>query len=175
MEKRPTRKQAIERHRGLYILLGTLGLSVGTLVYLIDRNPEQIYFIYHSSIGLSLYHSLPKLFGPIGNSLPTFIHVFSFILLTAAIIGCGKRGHLVICLGWLVVDLLFELGQKFKSLSVMLTPDWFSTIPYLENSKNYFLYGFFDLNDIGSIILGAILAYILLLITTKEEWTCRKG
>lgn len=166
--------QVLGRHRGLYILLGAIGLSVGTLVYLLDRDPEHIYFIYKHGIDFSLYHALPNLFGPLGNSLPTFIHVFSFILLTAAIISCGKRGHLVICLCWVFVDLLFELGQKFKTWSVMMIPDWFSTIPYLENSRNYFLYGSFDLNDIGSIILGAILAYILLLTTTKEEWTCRK-
>ena len=164
----------IGRHRVLYILLGIMGLSVGTLVYLIDRDPEHIYFIYHNSIGLSLYHTLPNLFGPVGKSLPTFIHVFSFILLTAGFVTCSRKGYFVICLCWVFVDLLFELGQKFKTWSVMLTPDWFSGIPYLENSRNYFLYGSFDLNDIGSVILGAILAYVLLISTTKEECTCGK-
>ena len=167
--------QAIERHRGLYILLGIIGLSVGTLVYLLDREPEHIYFIYKHGIDLSLYNVLPNLFGPFGNSLPTFVHVFSFILITAGLIARSKRDYLVICLSWFVVDVLFEFGQKFKTWSVMMIPDWFSGIPYLENSKNYFLYGSFDLNDIGSIILGAVLAYIVLLITTKEEWTCRRG
>ena len=167
--------QAIERHRSLYILLGIIGLSVGTLVYLIDRDPEQIYFIYNHGIDLSLYHSLPNLFGPFGNSLPTFVHIFSFILITAGLIACSKRGYFIICLGWFVVDILFEFGQKFKTWSVMITPDWFSGIPYLENSRNYFLHGSFDLNDIWSIILGAILAYMVLLTTTKGEWKCRKG
>lgn len=166
--------QVIERHRSLFIILGAIGLLIGTLVYLIDRNPEQIYFIYHNNIDLSLYQSLPNLFGPVGNSLPTFIHVFSFILLTAGLVTCSKRGYIVICLFWVFVDVLFELGQKFKTWSVMMIPDWFSTIPYLENSRNYFLYGSFDFKDIGSIILGAILAYIVLLITTKGGWTCRR-
>lgn len=160
--------------QGLYILLGTIGLLLGSLVYLVDRDPEQIYFIYNSSIDLSLYHSLPNIFGPLGNNLPTFLHVFSFILLTAGLASCSKRGYLIICLCWVFVDVLFELGQKFKAWSVLIIPDWFSIIPYLENSRNYFLYGSFDLNDIGSIILGAVLAYIVLITTSKEECICRK-
>jgi len=165
----------IERREGLYFFLGTLGLLIGTLVYLIDRNPEHIYFISHSSIGLSLYHALPNFFGPLGNSLPTFLHPFSFILLTAGITTYRRRNYITICLFWFGINVLFELGQKYKIFSTTIIPNWFSGIPYLENSRDYFLHGTFDFIDVWSIMLGTVTAYLVLLITTKEERTCSTG
>lgn len=152
----------------LQILIGLVGLLVGTLVYLIDRPPDQTYFIYNSSIDLSLYNILPNLFGPIGNSLPAFIHVFSFTLITAGLLSCQKRGYLIICLSWFIVDITFELGQKFNSLAVKIIPDWFTGVPFFEHTKNYFLRGTFDLLDLIAITIGAILAYFTLSVTMQK-------
>ena len=151
----------------LQILIGATGLLLGTLVYLVDRPPHHTYFIYKSSINISLFNILPNLFGPIGNNLPTFIHVFSFTLITAGLISCQKRGYIIICISWSVVDCFFELGQKFKSSAVSIIPDWFTVIPFLENTENFFFKGTFDCFDIGFICLGAIMAYLVLLTTTK--------
>ena len=84
------------------ILIGAAGLLIGTLVYLVDRPFDQTYFIYNSSIPISLYNN-PDIFGPIGNSLQGLIHAFSFILITAGLINCQKRGY-IICTGWFIVD-----------------------------------------------------------------------
>jgi hypothetical protein len=149
----------------LQILVGIAALLFGTLVYLIDRPPEQTYFVYLSPINLSLYKKLPNFFGTIGNSLPTFIHVFAFILITAGLTSCKKGGYIAICLGWFLVDIAFEVGQKFSSRSAEIIPDWFEGIPFLENTKNYFTHGTFDFYDIISIALGALAAYIVLLKT----------
>ena len=65
------------------LMIGVGGLIIGSLVYIIDRPPEQTYFINNSKIPLSLYNAVPNIFGIVGNSLPDLLHVFSFILITA--------------------------------------------------------------------------------------------
>ena len=153
----------------LQILIGVFGLVFGSLVYLIDRPPDQIYFVYTSPINITLFNIIPNLFGVIGNSLPEFIHVFSFILITAGLIYCQKRGFIIICSSWFLVDCAFELGQKFNKWPSRIIPDWFTSIPFLENTDNYFLQGTFDFIDLAAIAFGTIIAYFVLLTTNKSK------
>ena len=153
------------------ISIGVVGLVVGSLIYLIDRPPDQTYFIYSSPINISLSNIIPTLFASIGNSLPAFIHVFSFILITAGLIFCNKRGYLIICLSWFLVDCAFELGQKFNTWSSSIIPNWFTGIPFLENTENYFLQGTFDFIDLAAIALGTVIAYFAILTTSKRRET----
>jgi len=150
------------------ILIGLAGLIAGLFIYLIDRPPEQTYFIYRIA-KISLYNILPDLFGSIGNYLPAFIHIFSFILITAGLLCRQKRGCLIICLSWFLVDCVFELGQKFNNLALKIIPDWFLGIPFLENTESYFLQGTFDVIDLVAIAFGAIISYLILLTTGIEE------
>ena len=151
------------------ILIGLAVLLLGTLVYLIDRSPDQTYFVYKSFVNISLHNTLPNLFGFVGNSLPSFIHAFSFILITAGLLHCQKRGCLIICACWFLVDCAFELGQKFNLWSSKIIPDWFGGILFLENTKNYFTRGTFDYFDLTAIIIGAIAAYFVLLYTRQRK------
>lgn len=153
----------------LQVLIGLAGLLLGTIVYLVDRPPDHTYFVYLSGLKISLYNILPNIFGPIGNILPAFIHVFSFILITAGIISCGKRGYLLICLSWFIVDCAFELGQNCNTWSSKLIPNWFIGIPFLENSKSFFLQGTFDFFDLAAIVLGTVISYFVLLTTNKRR------
>jgi len=50
-----------------------------------------------------------------------------------------------------------------------MVPDWFSGIPFLENSKNYFLSGTFDFNDLTAIAVGTISAYFVLSFSNKRR------
>jgi len=151
------------------LLIGITVLIIGTSIYLTDRPPDQTYFVYKIFVNISLHNTLPNLFGFIGNSLPSFVHVFCFILITASLLKCQKRGWIIICASWFLADFIFELGQKFKTFSSSMVPDWFSGIPFLENSKNYFLSGTFDFNDLTAIAIGTILAYFVLSITNKRR------
>ena len=153
----------------IQILIGVTALLFGSLVYLIDRPPDQTYFVYTSSINISLYSAFPNLFGLIGNSLPAFIHVFSFVLITAGFVSYRKRGYVIICLWWFLVDCAFELGQKFSSWSLKMIPDWFAGIPLLGNTESYFLQGTFDFTDLAAIGLGTLIAYFLLITTSKRR------
>jgi ABC-type xylose transport system permease subunit len=146
-----------------------MGLLIGSLIYLIDRPPDQTYFVFSSPINISLSNIMPNVFGLIGNSLPEFIHVFSFIVITAGLIFCNKRGYLIICLCWFLIDSAFEMGQTFNNLASKIIPDWFKGIPFLENTENYFLKGTFDFFDLAAIALGATTAYFVLLITNKRK------
>jgi len=150
------------------IIIGLVALFIGSLVYLIDRPSDKTYLVY-SIVNISLYNTLPNLFGLISNILPAFIHVFSFILITAGLIFYNKRGYLIIYLSWFLIDCVFELGQNFNTWSSSMIPNWFTGIPFLENIENYFLQGTFDFIDLAAIAFGTVIAYFVLLTTDKRE------
>ena len=152
----------------LQILLGVLFFLIGALVYVIDRPPEATYFFNHFKFIKTLHNTLPTFLGPLGNHLPDFIHPLSFILITAGIVSCGKKGYRIICISWLVIDCIFELGQKYSTLFVKAVPDWFSGIPFLEAFKAYFKKGTFDPYDLVAIFAGTVLAYYVLILTQKS-------
>jgi hypothetical protein len=152
------------------IELSTLGfgaLGVGVLVYVFDRQPELIYFLPG---WLSLNNQLGGLFGSIGNYLPTFIHVYAFILLTVVVAVPSITKLIPVCLAWFTLDTLFEVAQMdaIAQWLAIHTPPWFTGIPFLENSSNYFLLGTFDAIDILSIAAGTITAYITVSVLTRR-------
>jgi hypothetical protein len=153
----------------LQIFIGAVFLLIGGLTYLINRPPDLTYFVYRYSIILSLHNVLPKISVFWGNSLPDFIHVFSFILITAGIASCGKKGYLLISISWLFIDCAFELGQNYSSLALKIIPDWFSGVSILEAMEGYFRKGTFDFNDIVAVFLGATMAYLVLLVTIERR------
>ena len=44
----------------------------------------------------------------------------------------------------LAIDLIFEIGQCFIHTASLISA-WFAGIPYLENTKDYFYQGTFEL------------------------------
>lgn len=157
----------------LQILIGLAALLIGTMVYFISRAPEGVYFVHRFGFILKLHKMIhgvaPDFFGSFGPWLPEFIHVFSFILLTAGIIACGKRGYLIICAGWFFIDALFELGQKYSSQVIKIIPSWFSGIPILESTEGFFRKGTFDMRDMTAIVAGTVAAYLVLLMTMDRS------
>ena len=152
----------------LQLFTGLSILVMGFLFYYFFRNAESTYFIQFFRLTQPIKET-PHLLQRFGYSLPTFIHVFAFSLLTAGIMENSKKGYATICLLWFGINVFFELGQKFDRWVIQFIPDWFSDIVLLENTKNYFLNGCFDYLDLLSITLGALLAYIFLITTQKKE------
>ncbi len=148
--------------------IGLLGLFIGWLVYVFDRSPEKTYFIFKNYIGISFYGVIPKLFGSIGDNLPAYIHVFSFIMMTASFFHYSRKNYIFICLFWLIVDFMFELGQKFKFYSTSIIPEYFSKIPFLDNAESYFLNGTYDVMDLAAVVFGTLTAYLILIITKNK-------
>jgi len=153
----------------LQIWIGLLVLVIGSLVYIVDRPPGQTYFIHESRFDISLYDTLPNLFGAIGNILPNFSHVFAFILITAGILSTGETGYMVVAVFWFLMDILFEFGQKFGHAAANQVPAWFESIPFLENTSIYFKNGTFDWLDMAAILTGSACAYFVLINTMKGK------
>ena len=150
------------------ILIGAIALFVGSLVYLVDRAPDSTYFVHAISNRMSLHNILPSLFGPIAQNLPSFIHVLSFSLITAGLLSCKKRGCLIVCIAWLFTNSVFELGQNFNGWVLKILPDFSSGIPILENVRGFFLSGAFDVHDLVAMLIGAMAAYVVLLVTMER-------
>lgn len=153
------------RH-GELLALAISALCIGILLYAFDRQAEHVYFLPG---WLSANNAHGGLFGLLGNYLPTFIHVYAFILLTVVVAAPSGIRMLPICLLWFGIDSLFEIGQ-LDSIAQWLAehmPGWFDGIPFLENSADYFLHGTFDVLDLLSIAAGTLAACLTCLFFLK--------
>ena len=148
-------------------LIGLSVLTIGALVYILDRPADQApIFNFLNSSGSS-----GKFFGISGLSFPTFSHVFAFSLFTVALLGARRTAALWVCLGWLVLDAGFELGQHSMAAGLIspLIPAWFTTVPILNQAGAFFVLGTFDVFDLLSIALGTLAAYGVIRLTAAEE------
>ena len=151
------------------IVTGLFILFFGALVYIVDRPPEQTHFVNNSILKISLYQTLPNLFGILGNSLPDFTHVFAFIMITAGLISCRTRGYILISILWFITDSLFEIGQKFSTTATEMIPRWFHSIPFLKNTPVFFQTGTFDWLDLAAILTGSVSACLTIHIMSQKE------
>lgn len=147
-------------------LLAIGGLVVGLFVYIIDRRPDTVYFIPQ---WLSVSANVSPFFGFVGNFLPTFIHVFVFILLTAVILAPPGKLVIPICATWFTLDSLFEIAQipVIAQWIARHVPAWFQAVPFLDNTAGYFTAGTFDVLDLFSIAAGTLCAYFILVMTYR--------
>lgn len=150
-----------------WIVIAVTAIAIGILVYLLDRSPEQVYFIPD---GFNPFSAPVGLFGVMGYSLPSFVHVFSMILITGGILSSRETECFVISVGWLFVEVGFEVGQV-HSISYEITqsvPAWVSSAPILEAQQAFFINGTFDSYDILAIAFGAIAAYTIMRISLRS-------
>lgn len=138
--------------------LAMLLLAAGVAVYLLDRGGD-VYFVPNW-----LAHDAPlPVFGAVGEHLPTFVHTFAFIVITAVALWPWPRLLPAICATWVAIECAFEIGQA-ESVAARLAgtvPAWFDGVPFLEAATVYFASGTFDPFDILSIGLGAVMAYLI--------------
>lgn len=155
------------RQTGLFIVaIGAFGM--GVLVYVFDRQSELVYFL---PAWLSLHDITSVVFGNIGNYLPTFIHVYVFILLTVIIAVPSIAKLVPVCLAWFTFDTLFEVAQ-LNPIAQWIgthTPGWFNDIPFLENTAKFFMMGTFDVLDLLSIATGTIAAYLTVVLINRRD------
>lgn len=148
----------------LQLCAGIAALLVGTSVYVFDRPAEAIPF-FHT---ISLTAVTPSVFGPLGQYLPSFAHVFAFSTLTAALLGNTRRAAASACFAWCLVDTAFELGQH-GFVGLQITEAISAVVAYkpiLVQLDHYFLHGTFDPKDLVSIVVGAVAAYFASLRTS---------
>jgi len=150
------------------LLLVALGaLTIGLIFYLSGREAGSVYFLnFWPTAGKPQSHALAL---P-GGSLPTFIHIYAFILLTYWVVFPDRRGLPAICLGWMLLEGTFEWAQS-EPIAVWLashTPAWFTGVPLLENWSRYFLLGTFDPFDLLAVAVGGCAAYLTVEVITRS-------
>ena len=153
----------------IQFFIGLSALCLGALVYLTLRSPDQIYFTKFFNIHETLYEIQSPILKTVGRSLPAFLHVFSFSLITASFFRYSKKTYAAICTGWFLVNCAFELGQKYKAQATKLVFDFFDKIPFLESTRNFFLRGTFDWLDLMAFVLGTAAAFLILIATSKQK------
>jgi len=136
-------------------ILALTSLLLGVYIYYFERNGFLL-FSFQSKKVLDI-------FGPVGKNLPSFLHSFSFALLTVVIMGFKKKWIIFSSIFWFLIELVFELGQQqaiaTELINLGLNPNGFL--------GRYFYYGKFDLLDVLASFIGAILALLICLREVK--------
>jgi hypothetical protein len=150
---------------GLF-LAGWAVLVPGILFYLIVR-PEGIAYI-SEKIRLDLFAEPCYLTAPVWGSFPEFIHPMAFSLIGIGLLSHKRWSRLFVCSSILLLNLFFEIGQKYKDAALEIVPRWFDGIPMIENVDSYFRRGTFDLQDVLAICLGSTIAFVVSELAAKD-------
>jgi len=150
----------------IQIIFAVLVLTIGVLVYLLDRPSTSAYLVPDS---WELGKGLPPVFGLIGYQLPTFAHTFAFTLLTSALLEPWRWSAAAACAGWWAVGSLFEIAQRdaWATAIAARVPAWFADWPLLDNVADYFVVGQFDWLDLVSICAATVCALIVIQLSHR--------
>lgn len=114
----------------------------GTVVYqALGLESQQIHFFHNEVI----------------NCLPSFAHVYSLSLVSWWV--NGKRNGLFSVMLWVIINVVFELGQ-------LLNRDQVGYFPKLL--ADYFANGHFSGFDMAAIFVGGVAAYFTIIKITKS-------
>ncbi len=137
------------------LIMGIGTLVLGLTIYIIDRNPDSVYFISTLNIPSLYYSNIVPVFGKVGLWIPSFLHVTSFSLMISSLLAHPSKKDYILVIGLVVlVNIIFELGQISSDATIV--------DHYL---LNYFLNGTFDQLDIVFILLGGGFSYFYSVIT----------
>ena len=151
------------------VVIALTVLLLGILVYVTTRSSEQVFFLQYLP---EMDINIPFQMSGIIYSLPSFLHIYVFILLTTAVTSKQINYIRYVCFFWLVVEVLFEFGQQHDIAIVLANhiPEWFHHYIWLETIPVYFLHGTFDPMDILSLILGMCFAYVTVVKNLSNKW-----
>ncbi|MCX5810019.1 MAG: hypothetical protein NTX36_11730 [Proteobacteria bacterium] len=136
---------------------GLFGLMAGLAFYLFCRKEGIPYFQRQLS---DLVPTIQTSWtGQLTGAFPAFIHPFAFSLIGIGLSSNTRKSRVFICLIFFLLNILFEIGQKYKIIFIKLIPQWFSSIPILENTRDFFLKGTFAVEDVIGITLGSLSAF----------------
>jgi hypothetical protein len=160
---------ALSRAAATGILVANAGLALvfGMLVYMSDRPPS-----HAALVPMALTLGAGSLFGTVGYWLPSFVHPFSFSLLSAALCSPTSAPAYRACAAWWVVNVVFEVGQHpqigqfvVENLHATFGTGWLAA----RLVSNYLLRGTFDVGDLIAVTLGSLAAAMVLYVTHRWE------
>ena len=132
-------------------LTAILLLLAGFFIYLVFR-PASIFYTGLHGFSCFKLHGFQQ---AMLNSLPSFFHTISFILISSVFIERTGKGIFFISLFWILLESIFELGQGIHFTEI----NGFSAVSFIID---YFNCGVLDINDIFAIISGGILSFLIL-------------
>ena len=150
----------------LLALIGGIGLAVGLLVYMTDRDPAHaMLFPAAAALGSG------PIFGILGPCLPSFVHPFAFSLLSAALRAPRSGPGYGACAAWWAVNAAFEVGQVPRVAALIADGLHCAGIdgPLTRPLTNYLLRGGFDVGDLIAVTLGALAAAAVLRVVHRRE------
>jgi len=140
------------------VVLASISLALGLVVYLVAREAGSTRFLPTAlHIGLTDITPVQGFFG----NLPSFFHVYAFILYSAAVVEPNRKNILLICITWLCIETILEILQSPSVLRNGMMRDVLGT-------------GYYDPLDILSLTLGTIAAYISVQLITKRSQSTYK-
>ena len=139
-------------------------LSLGLMVYLMIRDPQQVYFLSYFAPLQQSDSSRP---GIVSDFLPSLFHSYAFILLTVATLSASTAQTRSVCLFWVIIECSFEIGQH-DAIAEHISK-YTGTMRFLDVFSEYFINGTFDLLDIAAIAAGACLAYATVSISFSAD------
>ena len=151
--------------------VASVALLLGALVYLTDRDASQALLI--PDLGA---RSASRLFGALGQWLPSFVHPLAFSLFTAACLPAWAGPRYGACAAWGAVNIAFEIGQhpQLRALWADALRAGEAPAAWIQALARYFARGTFDHGDIVAAVLGALAAAAVLRILCKER-KCNHG
>lgn len=140
------------------MFLGAATLAIGAAYYLAVR-PQAV------AAGLASFDKQGSVVAALTlGSLPTFLHVLAFSLFGGALSAPFASNRAWVCIAWVGVNALFEVGQHAAVVRVLATHahDWCGHINACARTGQYFSRGTFDFTDIAAGALGGLVAYTIL-------------
>lgn len=135
------------------LILATVSLALGLSVYVFAREVDSTRFL---PAALHFGSSWLEQLRTFAANLPSFFHVYAFILFSAAIVHPGTQNLVVICITWFAIEIAFELFQTPQ----LIKPG---------SLRNVLGAGVYDPMDIFALILGMITAYLSVTIITRRR------
>ena len=154
----------------LLAAIACFALALALVVYLADRDAARVMLM--PKLGA---HTGLNVFGAVGQWLPSFVHPFSFSLLTAAALPQRSVPRYGACIAWAAVNLAFEAGQH-PWVSVRLASALqgeLAGMPFSRPLARYFVRGTFDPGDVLAVLLGALAAAFVLRFVTRPRENAR--
>lgn len=144
------------------VVAGCLAVALGLLVYAADRPAGHALLIPAFPAFMA-----GRLFGTLGQWLPSFVHPFAFSLFTAAALSSRATPWYEACIAWCAVNVAFEVGQhpQISARLATVIDDVLGQSPPARALANYFVHGTFDIGDIVAAVLGALAAAAVLRLT----------
>ena len=169
----------------LQFIIGVGALLAASMEYVLSRPADSTCLGAAAKAATGDLPFKMEVFGIFGGVVPEFVHPFSFALITMALFPeTSRRIRVMICLFWLTVDLLFEVGQYFGQQISQFLPTILPDTRVSGLLIDYFLRGTYDRLDLVAICLGTASAFIISELITRggtknetrilEQWETKR-